>query len=86
MSSREFSEWLAYDRLNPIGPERADWRAAMTAWVMACAHSGAGKMPQFRDFDFMSNYSEPEQKTDEQIRMKMKAYVAMHNEAIKGKR
>ena len=29
MDSREFSEWLAYDRINPIGGRRIDYAAAI---------------------------------------------------------
>jgi len=39
MSSVEFAEWLAFQRLEgPLGPERDDWRAAMIASVVANAN------------------------------------------------
>ena len=28
---REFAEWIAYNRLEPFGDERADWRVAHAA-------------------------------------------------------
>ena len=35
MSSAEFSDWLAYDRVSPIGPERLDHLAALIAATIA---------------------------------------------------
>jgi hypothetical protein len=51
VSSSEFVEWLAYDRISPWGPERGDVLAAMVAWTTASVgHSGKGRRPKLRDF------------------------------------
>lgn len=39
MSSKEITEWMAYNNLEPFGEERADVRSAMIACVMANAFS-----------------------------------------------
>ncbi len=51
ISSPEFAEWLAFNRLDPIGEERADARAALIALaVTRAAWSGKGRAPRFEDF------------------------------------
>ena len=50
INSREFAEWIAFDRLDPIAEERADARAAMIAHLLACAFRGKGRAPKFEDF------------------------------------
>lgn len=42
MTAREFAEWQAYDRLDPIGGYRGDIQSA----VIACAMSG-GKLSDY---------------------------------------
>jgi hypothetical protein len=44
MSSVEFAEWQAFQRLEgPLGPVRADWRAAVVASVVANANRDTRK-------------------------------------------
>lgn len=40
MTSREFTEWLAYDRVAPFGVERADVNAAIIAMTVARVMGG----------------------------------------------
>jgi len=40
VDSEEFTEWLAYDRIDPIGEKRSDVRAAMVALTVARAAAG----------------------------------------------
>ena len=52
ISSAEFAEWIAYDRIDPFGEERADLRAAIIAATVANAFRGKnGKT--FMPVDFM---------------------------------
>lgn len=55
MSSREFSEWLAYERVEPfLGPRRDDLRAAIVACTVANAFRDAEQRPEpFRPEEFM---------------------------------
>jgi len=82
MSSREFAEWVAYDRINPIGPERADWRAALIAWMIACAFRGKGRPPAIKDF--MPEW-DVQPKTAKEIELLLTDYAKKHNEAVKHK-
>lgn len=65
MSNDEFESWIAYNRISPIGPLRADLRAAIVAQVMVNCHIGRNQRP-FKRTDFMPFYEEPP-RTDEQI-------------------
>lgn len=38
MSSHEFTEWMAFAQLEPFGEERADFRAALIAMIVANAN------------------------------------------------
>lgn len=48
LSAREFHEWVQYDALFPFGDERADWRSAQIAQILANVHSK--KSHSVRDF------------------------------------
>lgn len=49
VSSRELSEWAAFEReYGPLGPERGDWQAALVAHVVAGA--SGGKRTKISDF------------------------------------
>lgn len=51
MSSRELSEWQAYDRLEPIGDKRGDYQAALVAMVVTSVFGGkSSKAPRLEDF------------------------------------
>lgn len=51
MSAREFSEWIAYARLEPFGEERADLRAGIVASTIAAVNTPKGKRrPKPGDF------------------------------------
>ena len=57
VSSREFAEWQAYDRLDPIGDERADIAAGIVASVVANTNRDERKRAEpFKPGDFMANY------------------------------
>lgn len=54
MSSRELTEWMAYDAIEPIGGYRVDYGFAMVAAMIANANRDPKKRPQpFEIEDFM---------------------------------
>ena len=54
MSSREFTAWLAYDTLDPIGAARGDLQAGIVASTVANAYRDPKKRPKpFAPADFM---------------------------------
>ena len=61
--SRELAEWRAYERIEPFGEKRADYRAGMVASVMANAWKGKDQKA-FTPEDFMPEYDKPQQATD----------------------
>lgn len=60
MSSRDISEAMAYDKLNPFGESRSDLRAGIIASVIANANKGKGAKT-FTPQDFMPKFG-PEKK------------------------
>lgn len=65
ISSRELSEWIAFDQLEPIGEPRDDYRAGLICSVLATVHSGRSGR-QYRPIDFMSFAEKPQAPTPEQ--------------------
>lgn len=57
MPYSEFVEWLAFSRIEPFGEERADWRAALVASVIAEVHRGRTKRRKpFQPKDFLLKF------------------------------
>jgi hypothetical protein len=66
MDSKEFTEWIAYEQIDPGEPERSDLRAALMACTVANAHKGArGRLYKISDFllKFKTPRKEPNQKS-----------------------
>lgn len=57
MSALELTEWIAYNRIEPIGPQRADLAAGIVASTVANAHRSKG--PSFKPQDFMAYVEKP---------------------------
>ncbi len=66
MDSTEFSEWVAFDSIEPIGGQRADLRTAMLASTFVNVWKGKGQAPA-RLKDFLLFHEKPKQSTDEMI-------------------
>ncbi len=49
MDAAEFGEWIAYDRIDPLGDDRGDLHAALVAYTIACVMGGKPK-PRLTDF------------------------------------
>jgi Protein of unknown function (DUF4035) len=58
ISSREFTEWMAYYTLEPFGEARADLRAGEVAATIANVHRDPAKSRPFTAPDFMPYLSE----------------------------
>lgn len=71
ISSRELTEWMAYDRLEPFGEWRADVRSALVAMVMANAWRGKDQKA-FTVDDFLIKFdaeAKPAQTVEQQMKM-----------------
>jgi hypothetical protein len=53
LDSRELTEWMALDGMDPIGQERDDLRAGIVASVVANCHSTKGR---FKPSDFVPKF------------------------------
>lgn len=75
IDSREFAEWIAYDRICPIGPERFDLLAGIIASATVAPHVPKGKKRP-KPKDFMPRYERPEPQTQEEIGRRLAAITA----------
>ena len=69
VTSREFTEYMAYDRLEPFGPEREDLRAGIVASTIANANRDPKRHRQpYTAEDFMPRYGmvDDEGETDQE--------------------
>ena len=55
ISPDEFMDWIAYDRIQPIGPERADLLTGIQCATLANINRGR-KQRAYRPKDFMPEY------------------------------
>ena len=74
IDAREFAEWMAYDRLSPIGDDRADASAALVAYTVASVFGGRAKFE-----DFMPEYGREERKTPEAMQLMIMSFASAHN-------
>lgn len=75
MTSLQFSEWLAYSRLEPWGEERDDLRTGIVASTIANVNRGKGQKAR-NPQDFMPDF-EPETEEAAQARLMAKAMAAL---------
>lgn len=54
VDSREFTDWMAFNRVSPFVPERGDMRAALVAWAIAVAHGASDAAPE----DFLLKFAD----------------------------
>lgn len=55
VSSREFTEWIAYANLEPFGEERADFRTGIMASTVANVNRAKGGK-EYKPEDFMPDF------------------------------
>ena len=61
ISGQQFTEWIAYAKLEPFGEERADLRMAILATLIANAIRDPDKQPTpFEVSDFMPQFEKQE--------------------------
>lgn len=76
IGSREFAEWLAYDRLDPIGRERLDLHAGIVACTIANVHRSRSTRT-YEPSDFMPRYDRPVvRQSQEEIRRRFEMWAA----------
>jgi len=81
ISSKEFAEWMAYDRIEPGEPHRSDWRSAMLAWVISQAMSSKRTRTKISDFlpKFENNIGSEETKDWRSIKQRMLSWATKVN-------
>lgn len=90
LSSFQISEWEAFDRLDPIGSWREDFRMAFTAATatnLAIAVNGKKGAKRFAPIDFMPKWdsegvAEIKQQTTEEMKDILISIAKDHNKRI----
>lgn len=79
MDSAEFAEWLAYDRLEPIGDRRGDFQAALIARTIAEVNRDEkARQSPFTIDDFVLRFDvEPDRGPDEETLYQKFQYLAL---------
>jgi len=65
MSAYELAQKEILEHIDPWGPKRGDYRAAVIAWVIASCFSK--KRPKFKEFLRMFDFSEKYEQTEEEV-------------------
>lgn len=79
ISSREFTEWIAYYQLEPFGEERADLRMGIIASLIANSNRDPKKRKKpFEPKDFMPLFEAPNRPWQDQLQ-----FVKLINKAMK---
>jgi len=85
ISSRELSEWMAYERLEPFGERRADLRSAIVASTVAnTARDEKKRNRPFKPEEFMPEFKREEEEEIEPWRRQLQVVEAM-NAALGGR-
>jgi hypothetical protein len=77
MSSRDISEAMAYDRIEPFGEYRRDFRSGIIASTIANIHAAKGK--SYKPSDFMPNFGERKQDSKKVLIEKIKGVFGVGN-------
>ena len=94
LTSRQISEWEAYDRLDPIGTWREDFRVAqllsMMLNIVNNIYAQKGHTPKnLTPLDFMPDwsgdgrYQEPKKQSVEEMKQVMLALASTQNKKVK---
>tara|TARA_R110000803_G_scaffold43701_3_gene93020 strand:+ start:8564 stop:8896 length:333 start_codon:yes stop_codon:yes gene_type:complete len=86
MGIREFIEWAAYYKLNPFGPVRGDYQAALIASTVANANrSSKQRAPKLEDF-LLKFGAVVRRASPESIAAKFRMFAKAHNANLSGRR
>jgi len=77
MDSRELSEWMAYNNLEPFGEERADARSGIVAATIANVHRGKNTRP-YEPKDFMPKFGPAKEQTPDEMKSMAKLITSMY--------
>jgi hypothetical protein len=79
MTAREFSRWMRYNEIEPIGPRRLDYLASMIA---ACVINSVSKK-KVSVADVMPRWEgQREPPPPKTVEAKFRAFAFMHNAAV----
>lgn len=88
VSSREFAEWIAYDRISPIGPKRLDLVVANAAMRIAAAAYQGKQSRRFTVQEFLPPWTKRgiPAPSGAELRAKALAFARQYNASRQGGR
>jgi hypothetical protein len=83
MDSREITEWMAYEMVEPFGPWREDVRAGVIASTIANVNRGKSSKP-FKPTDFVLEFGKQRKPVDDTALMmaQMQMFAAVQNATV----
>lgn len=85
IDSREFAEWMAYDRIDPFGLDRRDYGFAQLAAITANANRGKSTKPRTTE-DYMPDFGKRFVKRPAaDIEAQLMQWAEAHNRKLGGK-
>jgi len=85
MQSREFTEWMAYFKLEPFGEERADLRAGIIASATVNMQMDPQKSTPTKPQDFMPKFEPDPLPSKEDIAASWDTYLSALAKATEGR-
>ena len=77
VSSKEFAEWMAYHRIDPIEPLRSDFRFAMIASIIANIGGRKKGTRAFKIEDFMPKFGAEREQSQDEIKNNLNLWLKM---------
>ena len=81
MDSRELSEWVAYDSIEPIGDIRMDLVGGVVASTLANCHRGKNQSA-FRPLDFMPIQKQSKEANNADTVGQLLAFAAVNKDSV----
>ena len=78
MDAREFAEWLAYDKMDPIGDERQEYMLAQIPYIFALVNAGK-KGRKIKLSDFLPKHGPKRRASNKDLAGKFRAFAGMFN-------
>ncbi len=86
IDSREFSEWLAYDEVEPFGERRADLRSGIIAATVANVSRPKGRRV-YKPKDFMPDFEKRQRKmSGVEMGISFQQFAQLHNAQVAAKK
>lgn len=78
IGSRQLTEWMAFDKIDPIGGRRGDAHSAQLATMLANIFARRSGDPPFEIPDFMMEFGPGKQKTPDELYQMVRIWAILN--------